>query len=43
MLSILEQYNLYLQMNDGPQVNKTLRPKVAALDLELASQSVPLA
>ena len=37
MISSLEKFNLYPEMNGGPPVNEMLRAKVAVLDLELAS------
>ena len=41
MILSFEQFSTYPEMNGGPPVNERLRAKVAALDLELASQSVP--
>ena len=40
MKSSLEKFNSYPEMNGGPPVNESLRAKVAALDIELASQPV---
>ena len=41
MTSSLEKFNLYPEMNGGPPVTELLGAQVAALELELASQSVP--
>ena len=41
MISSLEKFNSYPEMNGGSPVTESLRAKVAALELELASQSVP--
>ena len=37
MISSLEQFNLYLEMNGGLPVDNILRANVAAPDLELIS------
>ena len=41
MILSLEKFNSYPEMNGGSPVTESLRAKVAALELELASQSVP--
>ena len=41
MISSFEQFHMYPEMNGGTPVDNTMRAKVAALNLELASQPVP--
>ena len=41
MISSFEQFHMYPEMNGGMPVDNTTRAKVAALNLELASQPVP--
>ena len=41
MISSFEQFHTYLEINGGTPVDNTMRAKVAALNLELASQPVP--
>ena len=41
MISSLEKFNSYPEMNGGPPITESLSAQITALELELASQPVP--